>query len=71
MAMDTGHFSPYRAQIQSPFGRLYFHEVLDRLAISLAVDKTADAANALRDIGHFIEIFGFRQPLQTAMDETY
>jgi len=35
------------------------------------VNKLADAANAFRDIGHFLKVFRFRKFFQSTMDKPY
>ena len=61
MAVYTAHFHPDRAQVIGPAGRLHAHDVFHALAISHAVAKTTDPADAFRYVNIFLKIFDLHQ----------
>jgi hypothetical protein len=70
MTVNSRHFGPDGPEKLRSFGDLDFHNVLDRLAVPLSMNETANAADSLRDIGHIQEVLRFSQAFKTAMDKT-
>ena len=69
VAVEAGELAPDGPQVQRARRHGDVHDRFDRLAIGLAVDEAADAADALGDIDELDVVLLLDQLLQAAMDE--
>ena len=59
VAVNPGQLAPDGSQVLCTRRHIHVHQGFDRLAIALAVDETADAADALGDIDNFGIVLDF------------
>src|ERR1039458_8897482 len=69
MAVQAGELAPDGPQVERAGRHRDVHDRFHRLAVGLAVDKAADAADALGDIDKLDVVLLLDELLQAAMDE--